>query len=170
MSVFRRVGSGRYADAMNRFWGIGLFAMGIAGAVATWHAWVPCQTDHSSPACYTAMDRPANGGILLALWIAAMLVAAVATFFSRGTATMGAIIALGIVVLANPMTEYGIWLGIAGGHWDTPPGTGYTQSAAFALAGIVVIVAYEISRVQRRARARDAAQLAAARGILASAH
>lgn len=120
-----------------------LAAFGIAGILATHDAFVSCEPSQASDACLEAMDgAPHFSGLLSTLWLisVALAVAAAALAPSRGPRAL-ALSALGLILLMNTVMEYALWVGIYGGHWDVPPGTGYTQSAAFVLAGVLVAMA-----------------------------
>jgi len=135
----RRVPSGTTA-----LWTIAavLTVGGAGGLVLTRATWEPCMPDESSPSCLEVMDGPPHLSALQLFWMLAFALSlwAVGVAGSRtGRAVAWAAVAL--VALMNPFTEYLLWLGIAGGHWDVPPGTGYTQALGFVVAGLLVAVA-----------------------------
>lgn len=85
------------------------------------------------------MDRPSHIRALAALWLVALgltvcAVLALRTVMARALGFS----ALGLVLVMNGGTDYVILLGIAGGHHDFPPGTGYPMALAFIVAGILV--------------------------------
>jgi len=133
MTVFRR------SAAMGL--GLGLIGLGILGIALTWAAWQPCAVDQTTEDCYATMGGPGHLVPLQIIWLISIGLATGAFAVGRTIVerTLSAI-ALGLVIVMNYLTEYALWLGFAGGHWDVPPGTGYTQSAALVVAGVVVAI------------------------------
>lgn len=134
-----------------------LAGFGLTGILATHAAFVDCEPSQVSDACLEAMDgAPHFYALLSTLWLIAVAVAVVAAVLApaRGPRAL-ALSALGLILLMNTVTEYALWLGIYGGHWDVPPGTGYTQSAAFVLAGVLVAMAASAALERARASRRD---------------
>lgn len=133
MTVFRR------SAAM--VLGLGVIGLGILGIALTWAAWQPCAVDQTTEGCYATMGRPAHLVPLQIIWLIsiALVTGAFAVARSILERTLS-VIALALVIVMNYLTEYALWLGFAGGHWDVPPGTGYTQSAALVVAGVVVAI------------------------------
>jgi len=134
--------------------GIGLFAtasvligFGIAGIIGTHEAFVPCELSQTTEECLQAMDRAEFfAGPLQLLWaIALILTVAACALAPRRGPRMLAIAAACLVGLMNQVMEYAIWLGVYGGHWDVPPGTGYTQSASFILAALLLAMAAAVT-------------------------
>jgi hypothetical protein len=111
------------------------------------------------------MEAPANSGAMNVLWIAAVVLSILAVMWGHGAGRLGAIVALGLVLLFNPVTEYTVWASMTGGDWGTPVGTGFSQSVAIVAAGIIVLVTHEIARHRVRTRATHAREIAAARAV-----
>lgn len=121
---------------------IGLLLAGAAGFLATYATWSVCTEDQTTESCLRTMDQPGHLVSLQVLWIGALALCVLALIVARGRAArVLAAVAATIVLVMNYPTEYILWLGIAGGHWDVAPGTGYTQSLAFILAGVLVAAA-----------------------------
>lgn len=119
----------------------GLLTIGAIGLARTREAWSPCTDEPTGESCLRAMDQPAHLGDLQSLWLLAVALCVVALIVSlRGMPRRLAAIALALVVVMNSLTEYLLWLDLAGGHWDVPPGTGYTQAAAFGVAGALIAI------------------------------
>ncbi len=139
MTRLRHLGSGLVAAT--------LVALGLAGAEITRAGWVPCENTQTSDLCLATMDQPSHLVVLQGLWLGAVLLGVVALVVMKsriGRAFAG--VALLLVLAMNYVTEYVLWIGFAGGHWDVPPGTGYTQSLAFIVAGLLVGVGTLMSR------------------------
>ncbi|MCI1018254.1 hypothetical protein HWD99_06440 [Microbacterium sp. C5A9] len=119
----------------------GMLLIGATGALVTADAWSSCGGDQTTEACLRAMDQPGHLVTLQLLWLGALGLCVLALFVARGRGprVIAGIAALLVFVMSYP-TEYILWLGIAGGHWDVAPGTGYTQSLAFVLAGVLLSV------------------------------
>lgn len=135
---------------------IGLLLVGTLGFFTTRATWSVCAGDQTTEPCLRTMDHPGHLVSLQVLWILALALCILALVVARGPAArvLAAIAGLLVLVMNYP-TEYILWLGIAGGHWDVAPGTGYTQSLAFALAGVLAAVAAALStrvRVPRGTR------------------
>lgn len=131
MNGFRRVIAGGCAAA--------LLTVGTIGLALTQEAWLPCGDEPTGESCLRAMDQPTHLGALQSLWLLAVALCVVALVVSlRGMPRRLAASALVLVVVMNYLTEYLLWLDLAGGHWDVPPGTGYTQAAAFGVAGALI--------------------------------
>lgn len=119
-------------------------------------AWAPCAQDQTTEICLRTMDAPPHIGPLQIIWLLSLGCALWAVAVSRTGARRPALAALLLVLVMNYVVEYMLWLSIYGDHWDVPPGTGYTQAAAFVLAGVLVLVGLT--------RQRSSAQAAAASG------
>ncbi len=117
-----------------------LIGLGIAGILATHETFVPCEISQQTDGCYDAMDGPGHFyGSLQVLWLIALATTVTACVLAPARAPRQlCYLAAAVVLFMNQVTEYAIWLGVYGGHWDVPPGTGYTQSAAFLLAAFLV--------------------------------
>lgn len=136
----------------------GLMVAGIAGAMATYATWTLCAGDQSAELCLQTMDRPGHLVALQVLWLVALGLGVLALVAARGrSARIVAGAAALLVLVMNYPTEYILWLGIAGGHWDVAPGTGYTQSAAFLIAGLLASLAAVLTSRESRATDRDGA-------------
>lgn len=132
---------------------VGLLAAGALGFAVTRAAWEPCAGDQLLEPCLRAMDQPGHLAALQVLWLLCVGLCVVALFASSGgRARTFAVVALILVVVMNAVTEYVLWLGLAGGHWDVPPGTGYTQAAAFAVAGVLLAAGALLRRPDVRLR------------------
>ncbi|MFB7250629.1 hypothetical protein [Microbacterium sp. NPDC056234] len=118
---------------------LGLIGLGVLGVVLTGVAWLPCAGDQTTEACYAAMGRPQHLVPLQVMWLISigLVTGAFAIARSGFERTLG-VIALVIVIGMNYLTECTLWLGFVGGHWDVPPGTGYAQTAAFVVAGLLI--------------------------------
>lgn len=139
----------------------GLVVVGAAGAVATHATWAVCAPDQTTELCLQTMDQPGHLVALQVLWLIALGLSVLALVVARGRSARIAAGAAGLLVLVmNYPTEYILWLGIAGGHWDIAPGTGYTQSLAFLLAGVLASIAAALSSREPRATDRERAILA----------
>lgn len=119
-----------------------LIALGVLGVLATHEAFIPCWgVEQSVPACLDAMDGPEHIVALQVYWLWALGLSVAAALLARGRGAPWVASSAVIVVLAmNSVTEYIIWLGVYGGHWDVPPGTGYSMAGAMILAGLLVTV------------------------------
>ena len=125
---------------------LGLLVIGAVGVAVTYGAWTACAGDQTTELCLRAMDQPSHLGALQLLWLLAVgLCAAAVAGARRGTARVLAASALLLVIVMNYATEYLLWLGFAGGHWDVPPGTGYTQALAYIVAGAFSVAAAVLS-------------------------
>ncbi|MDO8382761.1 MAG: hypothetical protein Q7T17_07275 [Microbacterium sp.] len=125
---------------------LGLLVIGAVGVAVTYAAWTACAGDQTTELCLRAMDQPSHLGALQLLWLLAVgLCAAAVTVARRGTARLFAASALLLVIMMNYATEYLLWLGFAGGHWDVPPGTGYTQALAYIAAAALSVAAAVLS-------------------------
>lgn len=121
---------------------LGLLALGAIGVAVTYGAWTPCAGDQTTELCLRAMDQPSHLGALQLLWLLAVgLCAGAVAVARRGAARVLATSALLLVLVMNYATEYLLWLGFAGGHWDVPPGTGYTQALAYIAAAALSVAA-----------------------------
>ena len=120
---------------------VGLLTAGALGITATRAAWSPCAADQTLEPCLRAMDQPGHLATLQMLWLLCLALCVGALLASvRGRQRTLAVSALVVVLVMNALTEYLLWLEFAGGHWDVPPGTGYTQATAFVVAGMLVAV------------------------------
>lgn len=138
----------------------GLLVVGVAGAMATYATWSVCEGDQTTELCLQTMDQPGHLVALQLLWLAALGLCILALVTARGRSARIAAGAAGVLVLVmNYPTEYILWLGIAGGHWDVAPGTGSTQSLAFLLAGLLASLAAALSSRRPRATDRERAML-----------
>lgn len=137
-----------------------LAALGIAAFALTRAAWVPCDGDPSSEQCLAAMDAPPHLATVSILWLIALAVAsgAIVVLRTRAARVLGAI-AAGVVLVMNSATEYLLFLGIAGGHWDVPAGTGYGSSLAFTAAAVLVAIGATVDARRREPRGTRAAAL-----------
>lgn len=132
---------------------VGLLTAGVLGSAVTRTAWEPCAGDPLAEPCLRAMDQPGHLAALQMLWLLCVGLCVVALLASPGgRARTFAVAALILVVVMNAVTEYVLWLGLAGGHWDVPPGTGYTQATAFAVAGALIAVGALLPRRDVRSR------------------
>lgn len=119
-----------------------LLALGGLGVAATYRQFIPCEgVAQTAPSCLDAMDVPEHVPVLMLLWVIALGLTVTAAILARGRAARWvAVSGLLLVLVMNYVFEYAIWLGVWGGHWDVPPGTGYSMSAAMMCAGVLVIV------------------------------
>nr|WP_201469866.1 hypothetical protein [Microbacterium hydrocarbonoxydans] len=137
---------------------IGLLLAGVMGFFTTHATWSVCSGDQTTERCLRTMDQPGHLASLQVLWIGALALCILALVVARGRAARALAAVAGILVLVmNYPTEYILWLGFAGGHWDVAPGTGYTQSLAFALAGVLAAAAAVLSTRAGAARVADGA-------------
>ncbi|MCR2814619.1 hypothetical protein [Microbacterium jiangjiandongii] len=129
---------------------------GAGGIFLTRAAWTPCVADGTSVPCLEAMDGPLHLSALQLFWMLAFALTLWAVgLVGAHTGRVVAWTAVAVVAIMNQFTEYLLWLGIAGGHWDVPPGTGYTQALSFVVAGLLVAVAAGLRR-RRPARCAGA--------------
>lgn len=129
---------------------LGLIVAGVVGITVTRGAWEPCTGDQLLEPCLRAMDQPGQLVTLQMLWLLCLGLCVVALLASSaGRARTFVVAALILVVVMNAVTEYVLWLGLAGGHWDVPPGTGYTQATAFAVAGALIAVGAVLPRIRK---------------------
>jgi len=143
----RRASSGATA-----LWAIAavLTVGGLAGIVLTRTAWGPCVPDETNVRCLEVMDGPPHLPVLQLFWVAAFALSLWAAGLAQTrTGRTLAWSATALVAIMNPFTEYLLWLGIAGGHWDVPPGTGYTQALGFVVAGLLVALSARVRRPRR---------------------
>lgn len=132
---------------------VSLFTAGVLGFAVTRTVWEPCADDPLVGRCLRAMDQPGHLAALQMLWLLCVGLCVVALLASSGGRPRGfAVVALILVVVMNAVTEYVLWLGLAGGHWDVPPGTGYTQATAFAVAGALIAVGALLHHRDARSR------------------
>lgn len=133
----------------------GLIVAGIIGIMATYGAWAPCMPDMTTELCLATMDSPEHLPVLGRMWMISLGLTVAASVAARGTARMFSVGAATLVLLMNPPVEYTIWLAVYDGHWDFPPGYGYTEAAAFALAGVLVFVGLIVSRARTGTRSAE---------------
>ncbi|MGF6821130.1 hypothetical protein M2317_000016 [Microbacterium sp. ZKA21] len=155
MRVFRRSAAMGIA--------LGLIGLGILGLFLTWATWQACTGDPTSELCYATMGQPAHLVPLQIIWLIGIGLATGGFAVARSIVErVLCVCALALVIGMNHLTEYALWLVIVGGHWDVPPGTGYTQAAALVVAGILIAIGALLpSRPERRADDRREALPAA---------
>ncbi|PZU44590.1 MAG: hypothetical protein DI566_11950 [Microbacterium sp.] len=130
---------------------IALIVLGVIGVIATHTQYIPCEgVEQFAPACADAMDVPEHFGVLQQFWVIALALTVVAIALARGRAARWvAVGAAGLVLVMNSVTEYLIWLAVWGGHWDVPPGTGYSMAGAMILSGLLVTVSATLGLAPR---------------------
>ncbi|MGW8483861.1 hypothetical protein ACWGJP_12055 [Microbacterium sp. NPDC055903] len=141
-----------------RTWSVTLSAVGLVGGggfgiVLNVLTWMPCAEDQGSAVCLALMDRPPHLATMGAVWVVGVILALLAVVSAEsGRARGSAVVALLLILTMNAMVEYALWLMLAGGHWDVPPGTGYFQACALVVAGLVILSgAFGAERAEPRA-------------------
>ncbi len=125
---------------------------GAVGLSVTHTAWSACGAGQLTDACLRVMDAPPHVATLQLLWAISVVCALVAVAHAFPGAHRAFAVGAAIVVRAmNNVAEYALWVSFSGGHWDVPPGTGYTQAGAFIIAGLLILAGFSRRRSAERA-------------------